>query len=89
MDSGDTSREWRSAAVGCEVAAPEKSYAGSMRQWERGLAVGLLVAAAAVMSAYYLGFIAVSVAFPVGMVLAVSGGVGLSSSKRRSKPTSI
>jgi hypothetical protein len=60
-----------------------------MRQWERGLAVGLLVAATAVMSAYYLGFIAVSVAFPVAMVLAVAGGVGLSSSKRRSKPTSI
>ena len=68
---------------------PQKSYARYMRQWERLLALGLLIAAAVVMTTYYLGFVAISVAFPVASVLGITGGVGLSGSKRRSKPTSI
>lgn len=67
----------------------QKSYADWMRQLERLLAVGLLIAAAVVMTTYYLGFVAISVAFPVASVLAITGGVGLSGSKRRSKPSSI
>ena len=48
-----------------------------MRQLERLLAVGLLIAAAVVMMTYYLGFVAISVAFPVASVLAITGGVGM------------
>jgi hypothetical protein len=60
-----------------------------MRQWERLLALGLLIAAAVMMTTYYLGFVAISVAFPVASVLGITGGVGLSGSTPRSKPTSI
>jgi hypothetical protein len=68
---------------------PQKSYAGWMRQWKGLLALGLLIAAAVVMTTYYLGFVGISVAFPVASVLGITGGVGLSGSKRRSNPTSI
>ena len=71
------------------VSEPQKSYSGWLRQWERLLALGLLIAAAVVMTTYYLGFVAISVAFPVASILGITGGVGLSGSKRRSKPTSV
>lgn len=67
----------------------QRSYAPWVKQSERLLAIGLLIAAATVMTTYYLGFVAISVAFPVASVLAVAGGVGLGGSKRRSKPRSI